>query len=291
MTSMKIKILNDEERRNCHHLFRNNDLFRHWHPILSEIERNFTKMDAISVWYNADVVLRHLRSVTEFRDEKLIFIHSEISRNNTKEVVSTIMAVVLTRLINATEEGHEEEDIPNDLICNAILKNHLEDVFFDKMMNVFFKRNIGNDGKKVVITPSDPMTQNTLLDDMDDVAKKEMKVYIDKVMEKTEGLKLYFKDWDEWEMLWKNICLDAELLALLKNISPRGTDCGFNQKMVCNVIGMYVGAKSSDISITSINNALGTKNLRKYISNHCAHKSDSSPLSKEQHDKILKMIK
>lgn len=288
---MEIKKLNDEERRNCHQLFRNNDLFRHWHPILSEIERNFTEMDAISVWYNADVVLRHLRSVTEFRDEELNFIHSEISRNNTKEVVSTIMAVVLTRLINATEEEHEEEDMPNDLICNAILKNHLEDVFFDKMMNVFFKRNIGNDGKKVVITPSDPMTQNTLLDDMDDIAKKEINDYVNRVMEVTGGLKVYIKDWNEWENLWKSICLDIELLALLKDISPRGSEWGFNQKMVCNVIGMYVGAKSSDISITSINNALGTKNLRIYISNHCAHKSDSSPLSKEQHDKILKMIK
>lgn len=289
--SMEIKTLNDEERRNCHQLFRNNDLFRHWHPILSEIEQKFTKMDAISVWHNADVVLRRLRSVTEFRDEELNFIHSEISRNNAKEVVSTIMAVVLTRLMNATEEGHEEEDMPNDLICNAILKKHYEDTFFDKIMTVFFKRNIGNDGKKVVITPSDPMTQNTLLDDMDDIAKKEINDYVNRVMEVTGGLKVYIKDWNEWENLWKSICLDIELLALLKDISPRGSEWGFNQKMVCNVIGMYVGAKSSDISITSINNALGTKNLRIYISNHCAHKSDSSPLSKEQHDKILKIIK
>ena len=248
-------------------------------------------MDAISVWYNADVVLRHLRSVTEFRDEKLIFIHSEISRNNTKEVVSTIMAVVLTRLMNATEEGHEEEDMPNDLICNAIIKKHYMDFFFDKIMSVFFRRNIGNDGKKVVITPFDPMEQSISLDDMDDILKKEMNDYVNRVMEETNGLKLYFKDWSEWENLWKSICLDIELLALLKDISPRGSGWGFNQKMVCNVIGMYVGVKLNNPSITSINNALGTKNLRKYISNHCAHDSDSSPLSKEQHDKILKMIK
>ena len=291
MINMEIKILNDEERRNCHHLFRNNDLFRHWHPILSEIERELTKMDAISIWYNADVVLRHLRSVTEYRDEELNFIHSEISRGNTKEVVSTIMAVVLTRLINATEEGHEEEDIPNDLICNAILKKHYEDVFFNKVMNVFFKRNIGNDGKKVVITPFDPMTQNVSLVDMDDVTKKEIDDYVNRVMEATEGLKVYIKDWEEWGKLWESICLDIELKALLKDISPRGTEWGFNQKMVCNVIGMYVRVKLNNPSITSINDALGTKNLRKYISNHCAHDSDSSPLSKEQHTKILNLIK
>lgn len=288
---MDIKVLSDEERRKCHAYFRTNDLFRHWMPILSEIEGNIMGMDAISIWYNADVVLRHLRSVTEYRDEELNFIHSEISRGNTKEVVSTIMAVVLTRLINATEEGHEEEDIPNDLICNAILKKHYEDVFFSKIMNVFFKRNIGNDGKKVVITPFDPMTQNVSLDDMDDVTKKEIDDHVNKVAEVTNGLKVYLKDWEKWKDLWKSICLDIELMALLKDISPRGSEWGFNQKMVCNVIGMYVDVKLNNLSKTSINDALGAKNLRKYISNHCAHDSDSSPLSKEQHTKILNLIK
>lgn len=286
---MEIKILNDEERRTCHNLFRKNDLFRHWHPILSEIE-SITNMDAISVWYNADMILKNLRACTEYRDEELNFIHSEIARKQKKELVSAIMAVVLTRLMNATEEGHEDEDIPNDLISNAILKKHLEDTLFNKIMYVFFKRDIGNDGKKVVITQFDPMTQNTSLEDMNEVAKKEMKDFTNEVMGITKGLKVFFKDWEEWEKLWESICLDVELLALLKDKSPRGNKWGFNQKMVCNVIGMYYSFKKYDIAISSLNDALGTGNLRSYINNHCAHNTSNSPLSKEQYEKILKIM-
>ena len=70
-----IKILTSEKRRTCHNLFRKNDLFRHWHPILSDIE-GITGIDATSVWYNADVILRNLRACIEYRDDEMNFIHS-----------------------------------------------------------------------------------------------------------------------------------------------------------------------------------------------------------------------
>ena len=289
MIGMEIKILNAEERRTCHKLFRTNDLFRQWHPILTEVEY-VIHMDAISVWYNADMVLRHLRACIDYRDEELNFVHSEIARTIKGTSLSAIMAVVLTHLMNATEEGHEEEDIPNDRISMAILKKHHEDSFFCMLMNVFFKRDIGNDGKKVVITPSDPMTQNTSLDDMDDEAKKEVNAYKDKVMEVTKGLKVYFKDWNDWEKLWENICLDVELLNLLQVKTLRGNNEAFNLKMVYNVVGMYANVKANGVSISLLNRALRGNNLRSYISNHRAYGTSDSALSKEQHAKIQKLI-
>ena len=84
--------------------------------------------------------------------------------------------------------------------------------------------------------------------------------------------------------------VEKQLLALLKDKSPRGNKWGFNQKMVCNVIGMYYSFKKYDIAISSLNDALGTGNLRSYISNHCAHNTSNSPLSKEQYEKILKIM-
>ena len=286
---MNIKILNAEERRTCHNLFRTNDLFRQWHPILSEAE-SVIGMDAISVWYNADMVLRHLRACIVFRDDELNFIHSEMARNIKGTNLSAIMAVVLTHLMNATQEGHEEENIPNDTISLAILKKHHEDRFFSMLMNVFFKRNIGNDGRKVVITPSDPMTQNTCLDDMDDVAQNEVRAYKDKVMIVTQGLKVYFKDWNEWEQLWVNICLDVEFLNLMKVRTLRGNNEDFNLKMVYNVVGMYADARANDVSKSLLNSALGEKNIRNYMSNHRAYGTSDSALTKEQHEKIEKMM-
>lgn len=288
---MDIKVLSDEERRKCHAFFRSNDLFRHWMPILSEIEGELTKMDAISIWYNADKILVGLRSCQEFRDEEVEFIHSEISRKQRKEVVSAIMAVVLTRLMNATQEGHEEEYIPNDAMSNAILKRHYEDTFFSKLMDVFLKRDKGNDGNKVVITPSDPMTQNTSLDDMDDVAKEEIERKVNKVMELTHGLNIYFYHWEKWKELWRSICMDAELNALLEKISPNKNDWGINQKMICNVTGMYVDQLNLDVAITKINNALSSRNLSSYISQPKDFGGSNSALNHEQYNRIIAMMK
>lgn len=288
---MKIKNLNDDERRTCHNHFRKNDLFRHWHPILSEIE-SITNMDAISVWYNADMILKNLRACTEYRDEELNFIHSEIARKQKKELVSAIMAVVLTRLMNATEEGHEDEDIPNDLISNAILKKHLEDTLFNKIMYVFFKRDIGNDGKKVVIIPSDPMTQNTSLDDMDDMTKEEIETYIKKILNLTKPLSIYFKEkWEGWQTLWTNICVDAELMNLLKEINPNRNNWELNQKMICNVVGICVNCNIIKVSINALNKALTTKQVSSYISQPKDFDGSNSAFTKEQYEKVEKIIK
>ena len=288
---MEIKRLGEEERRTCHNHFRKNDLFRHWHPILSEVE-SVTDADAVSVWYNADVVLKNLRACVEYRDEELNFIHSEIDRKQKKEFVSVMMAVVLTRLMNATEEGHEDEDIPNDVICNAILKKHHDDVFFDRIMRVFFRRNIGNDGRKVVITPSDPMTQNTSLDDMDDVAKEETNAYIKRVLELTRPLNLHLNGkWEEWQTLWTEICTDVELLNLLKKVSPNRNEWDMNQKMICNVVGMCVNGKMIEASINTLNNALTTKQVSSYIRNPKDFGGSDSAFTRAQHDKVEAMMR
>ena len=288
---MDIKNLNDDERRTCHNHFRKNDLFRHWLPILSEIE-SITNMDAISIWYNADMILKNLRACTEYRDEELNFIHSEFARKQKKELVSAIMAVVLTRLVNATEEGHEDEDIPNDLISNAILKKHLEDTLFNKIMYVFFKRDIGNDGKKVVIIPSDPMTQNTSLDDMDDVTKEEIETYIKKILDLTKPLSIYFKEkWKDWQTLWTNICVDAELMNLLKEINPNRNNWNLNQKMICNVVGICVNCNIIKASINALNKALTTKQVSSYISQPKDFDGSNSAFTKEQYEKVEKIIK
>jgi hypothetical protein len=249
-------------------------------------------MDAISVWYNAEMVLMNLRACIEYRDEELNFIHSEIERGQKVELISAIMAVVLTRMMNATEEGHEEEDIPNDVVCNAILKKHYGDMFFERIMNVFFKRNIGNDGKKVVITPSDPMTQNISLDDMEDVAKEEILAYVDKVLNRTQSLQTHLKNkWEGWETLWRSICMDAELLNLLKETNPNRNEWGFNQKMICNVVGICANHRIIEASTNALNSALTTKQVSSYLRNPKDFGGSDSAFTKEQYEKVEQMIR
>ena len=247
-----------------------------------------TGIDAISVWYNAGQVLQRLRSVMNHRDTEINFLIDEMERDNDAKVLTPVMFLVFIRLANAAETGTER--ISNDPICMAILKIHGNDKLFLKLMEMFFRNKTGNDGKKVVITPSDPMKQEMTLDDMDDISKGEVQAYVNKVMEKTQGLKMYFKDWNEWEKLWESICMDVELLNLLKKKSPRTEACNMNMKMVCNVVGMYAGAKLKDVATTSLNDAFRENNMRSYINNHCAYNTPDTALSKEQHERIMKMM-
>lgn len=60
----------------------------------------------------------------------------------------TVMCVLMSRLMNAVEEGHEDEDFENLPMCIAIaniLRNHPH---FQLLNERFFKRKLGNDGKK-----------------------------------------------------------------------------------------------------------------------------------------------
>ena len=287
---MKIRILNSEERRTCFGLYRNNDLFRHFMPLLSEVERRVTGVDAISLWYHAEQVLQKLRSAHGYRDTEMDFIHAEMAKENDGRQLTALMFIVFIRLANAAETGTSAT--PNDPVCIAILKLYHEDAFFLKLVEAFFKNKVGNDGKKVIITPSDPMTVPLAMDEMDELTQAEMEGYVKRVTELTQGLNIHFKEkWEEWQLLWRNICMDAELFSLLKEIHPNRNDWGLNQKMICNVVGLCVNMKILEASISSLNKALTPKQVSSYISQPKDFGGSNTAFSKEQCDKVTSMIK
>lgn len=287
---MKIMALNSEERRTCFGLYRNNDLFRHFMPILSEVERQFTGVDAISLWHHADRVLQKLRAVQSFRDTELDFLHAEMARENDAKALATVMFVVFIRLANAADTG--TSSTPNDPISIAILKLYHEDAFFLKLVEAFFRNKVGNNGKKVVIAPFDPMTQALSMDEVDEVAKSEMEGYVKRVTELTQGLMIHFKEkWNGWELLWRNICMDTELFTLLKEINPNRNDWELNQKMICNVVGLCVNQKILETSVSSLNKALTAKQVSSYISQPKDFGGSNTVFTKEQCDKVTIMIK
>lgn len=288
---MRIKKLTDEERRSCHGRYRRNDLFRHWMPILAGMEKSVTHMDAVSLWYNACEVLRLLRAEEEFRDEQLVFIHSEMARTADPACLACVMAVVITCLMNATPEGRETERLPNDAICIAIRTLYDPDPLFRLLITRFFARNRGYDGERVVIAPSDPLTASPSADDMDTDARREADACRDRVLQLTAGLKAHFADWRGWEELWTRICMDAELLVLLKKVAPRKNDWELNQKMICNVVGMYAGACRIESPIRALNNALSGKQLGSYLSNHRSFGTGDAAFDAARHDKVKNLIK
>ncbi len=303
-----IKLLSETEQKRIHHRYRNNDLFRQWSGILCQLEREAGEMDAVSLWYHAERYLQRLRNLQQYRDEEIPYIYNdlftqcsifakgteEISRNKdeAQRTAITIMCVILTSLMNAVEKGYENEDFNNKPMCVAIVRLLQENRYYTMLMNAFFGRKTGNDGKKVVITPSDPMLEKTISEDMDDEAKQDIEQVVETVVSRTQRLKVLFNEyWDAWKPLWYDICSDSEMILIINNKEPRTTDWGINQKMVCNVVGMFRDMTiESKVSYIKINKMLCSTNVRSYISNHADYTGSNSVFNSEQHDRIKQLI-
>lgn len=302
------RLLNSEEQQQLHHRYRKNDLFRHWSPILCQLEWEQQELDVNSIWWESEKLLQQLRQEQEARDEMIPYLFKSlmvelktIEQNGKATLIRTdeqaelsavtVMCVLMTRLMNAVEEGHEDEDFDNLPMCVAIaniLRNHPH---FQLLNERFFKRKLGNDGKKIVITPSDPMHMEKLLEDMDEAARKEVDETKQRILELTKGLKTHFGDaWTEWGTLVFKVCMDIPLMSLMKQVIPSNNDWNMNQKMICNLVGIFRQKKEIVASVNSINKALSKKQLSSYLRNHADYGGNDSCLTKEQHRQIEGLI-
>lgn len=303
-----VKLLTTEEQRSLHHCYKLSDLYRQWLPILAMLQRDYGEMDGITLWYLAERQIVRLRFETSFREQEISPIYNELlddckvfsvkgkadverSEDQARRSATTIMCIVLTMLMNAVEKGHEEEPFDNEPMCMAIMDILSKDLYFQRLMDYFFKRETGYDGQKVVIAPKDPMLEESSLDDMDEAAQSEVMAMVATITKRTQDLQPLFKDhWDKWPAIWNDICLDTELMGMLKEIKPRGNEWGMNMKMVLNVIGLFKSVTKANASDNSINERLSEKNLRTYIAQHADYGGSNSAFTREQHARVKTII-
>lgn len=303
-----VRLLNTEEQRSLHHRYKQSDLYRQWLPILSMLQRDYGEMDGITLWYLAERQIVRLRSEMSFREQEISPIYNELlddckvfsikgqadvkrGDDQARRSATTIICIVLTMLMNAVEKGHEEESFDNEPMCMAIMDVLSKDQYFQRLMTLFLERKTGYDGQKVVITPKDPMLEDSSLDDMDETAQAELKAMVATIKERTQSLKTLFKEhWDKWPAIWNDICLDTELMGMLKEITPRGNEWEMNMKMVLNVIGLFKSVTKANASDKSINDQLSEKNLRTYIAQHADFGGTNSVFTREQHARVKTII-
>lgn len=298
-----MKLLKPDEQHTLHHRYKNSDLYRQWSPILAMLQRKYNEADAQTLWHVAEQQIVRLRSEQTFREQEISPIYNELledclkfdgterTKPQARQTASTVMCIMLTMLMNAVEKDHEDEFFNNEPMCMAIMDILSGDKFFKGLMDLFFKRTIGYDGQKVVITPSDPMLEKTIYESMDEVAKEEILQIVKNVLNHTQGLKTLFGDyWNAWEPLWQDICADSQFVLLMKNEEPRKNDWGMNQKMVCNVVGMFKEHTKLTASNKILNDVFCRTNVRSYISNHADYGSANTVFNREQHDRIKQLI-
>ena len=306
-----VALLSDTERRSFHHRYRNSDLFRQWSAILCQLEREADEMDAVSLWYLAEKCLSRLRDIQQYRDEEIPYIYNELinecrvfckgrdtierSSEAAERSAVAVMCVMLTSLMNAVEKGHETEDFDNKAMCVAIVRLLNKNLYFTRLMDAFFGRKIGNDGKKVVIAPADPMKKETAKCAMDESAKEDIEETVNFVSQKTGGLKAEFKKghWEHWVSVWRDICDDSELITIIKKTgNPRGSDWVVNEKMVFNVLGIFIEVFGYKNFVSTACKAITEKNRRDYITNHAYKCGNSTELSTQEiHERVESIVK
>lgn len=303
-----IRLLKAEEQESLHLCYRNNELFRHWSPTLYRMEWEMQELDSITLWYEVEKVLQQLKSEKHHREEMIQYVFRRMMKDfrtvedeygekriRTVEQAEcsavTVMCIVLTLLMNAVENGHEEEGFDHQPICVAIagwLRSHPH---FQFLMSDFFARQKGFDGKKVTFTPSDPLDSTSKMESMTEEMRKEIEQMIQLIIGKTQNLQRCFGvHWEIWKQLWSEVCLDDELFLMLKKVDPNKNNWGFNQKMICNVIGLFRQSADIATSFAEINSMISDKKLGSYLRNHKAFGTTDCALNQEQHQKIESMI-
>ena len=304
-----IKKVNEVDAQALHNQYRANDLFRQWSPVLAKLERAEGGLDAVSYWFLAGQMLCKLRQIQTHREEEIPHLYNRLLREfceidmgggskmtctpaQDRLFAGAVMGIIYTSLMNAVAKGHEKDDFANAPICVAILDTMQNNSYFTALLDKFFGRKKGFDGKEVIITSYDPMTLTTSLDDLTEDSQKEVEAMNKRLIGHTKGVKAVIgaEQWGCWERLCLKICLDGELRMHLKNIDPRRNEWDMNQKMVCNVLGLFLTEKQTPNSLSSINRAISSKNLRVYISEHRAFGESACVLTREQHERIRQML-
>ncbi len=304
-----IKELTPEEQHYLGLQYWKIDLFRHWSTVINQFTWTEPELDLVSIWATTDGIIESLRSVDVGRDQLIPVLLQETLRGlwlaeqqkeegerrelaQVESTAVTIFTVLLTRLLNAVEKGHEDEAFDNEPVCTAIacmIGNHPRFVQLHKRL---FKRKVGFDGKKIEIEPSDPLKKKEpVKKEGGRKSAKEEKPEA-RLLKLTSGLQpLFGEQWNGWEDLCRRLCLDDEIRRKLHEVKPRNNEWNMNQKMLCNVIGIYKDCKKIQVSMRTINSVLSTKQLRHYIGNHANYKASDTDLDKVLHRRIEKMVK
>ena len=293
MINMTIVKLSDEERWGHYETYCENGLFVQWKKVLKGYcEKQYTFIDAESLWSHSNMVLEKLKYTKHDRGEMALFLIDEMERANQNNYqVESVAAIVFTRLANAAHQGYTHEVHPNDEICAPIYHHYGQKSFFWYLICNLHKYEMDCLGRPVVLTPDDPMTDNVSMAELTKTRQEDIERKLQVVLDRTGCIQLLLEsEWDNWKGLWLEILKNDELFMLIDKVKPLGNIWGINMKMVLNVLGLFRNTHCLYVTVNSLNDSFNFGDKRKYISECKAPKSSYCGLSQEQIMTIEVMI-
>lgn len=299
--------------------YRGDDLFRTWTRALCMIEEKYDELNAVEIWNETEEIRLNLLEIKEHRSNEVEFLFGKLKERHSiwincankrvtrrKEDASrtaiVILAVLLTQFADSApdEEDDAHERNPNKGLCNVLahkLMNPEHRDFAYKLLDLFKHWRHDSEDNKIILPITDYMNVKSPTELMDEEARQDIYSLVNEIAENTLGIKRLLNiDWELYCDIWKQICSMNGILPLMNEKRPnsQNNEWGKNLVLVANVIGIlreinYGEKKVINESVKSISDSLGI-NLRTYISNHENFKSTNTSLTKEQHQKIEKII-
>lgn len=280
--------------------YRGDDLFRTWARPLCQLENQLGELNAVEVWSETEMLRQRLADVNEHPDAEAEFFYGQLkSRHQSGRTAIVILAVLFSQMADAApDDDAAAERNPNRAVCSVlahVLMAPEHRAFAEKLIHVFKSRRYDNEGRKIVLPVTDYMDLRSPLQLMDDAAKASVEACVGAILELTQGIKrMLTVSWEVYASVWRDICAMEEVCLLMVKVEPRNNRWGKNLKLVANVVGMMSGIKHGEKAVVEGSAAALSKvfpsNVRSYIMYHADFGSSNTPLTRELHTRIKRLI-
>lgn len=144
--------------------YRHDLIFSQWLPVLNALSIEGQLLRPIEVWDASDAALRQLGDAEpDDRPTEIMLYYESLCRRSPDDHVFPIvvMAVVLTRLANASANADDPEDNPHADTCATIADIIGDDELTKALLVAFFHKRRDRRGNKIVIPANDCLEQLT----------------------------------------------------------------------------------------------------------------------------------
>jgi hypothetical protein len=285
-------------------------------PVLSHLQIQTNELHPVILWHEVELLrVSLIRSesatyevnfATQYLLGRMSFYididgKTLVKRTEEQALRSTlcILLLLFLQLADGTPSEERIKDNPNLALTNAVAKIITDPKFswyIEPMTKNLLSRKTDNLGEKMVLPVVNYMTLQASIDAMDDCSKKAIEELVGYTMELSTQLIQYLSiTTEQYQLIWQNLCSDPLLMPRFSEKNPNRYPKNYNFKLFCNILGIlqhtdYKENTVLDSNIKKINNALGNKNYRPYLTYYSTFNVSECAISKEEFARIKSII-
>ena len=285
-------------------------------PVLSNLQIQTNELHPVILWHEVELLRASLIqsenatyeinfAIQHLLGKMSYFIDFDgktlVTRTKDEALRSTlcILLLLFLQLADGTPSEERIKDNPNLALTNAVAKIISDPKFswyIEPMTKNLLHRKTDNLGEKIVLPVVNYMTLQASIDAMDDCSKNAIEVMVGYTIELSIHLIQYLSiSKEQYQSIWQNLCSDPLLMPRFREKNPNRYPEKYNFKLFCNILGIlqntdYKGKTILDSNIKKINDALGNKNYRPYLTYYNTFNVSECAISKEEFARIKSII-